>query len=226
MRQSGIYKLIWKEPGYFYYGQSIYLEERKRQHFSRMSKNKHYNRKIQRVYNKHGLPEFIIIELCEHDKLDKLEQYYIDKYINDNKCCNVSPSSCSVRGLKWSNESRKRGSEAAKKRITTDETRKRLSEVVRKRYADGFKAIGLKGKDNGFYKKKHDLVTKLIMSQKKQGMYIGGSNPKAVLILNTETGIFYETIREAAKAQTKYTESTVGAKIKNKKKNNLSFIVV
>ena len=95
---------------------------------------------------------------------------------------------------------------------------------MNKRYADGFKVIGLKGKDNGFYKKKHDLVTKLIMSQKKQGIYLGGNNPKAILILNTETGIFYETIREAAKTQTRYKEYTVGQKIKNKKKNNLSFI--
>lgn len=168
MKQSGIYKLEWKESGYYYYGQSINLKERKIQHLTRIRKNKHYNKMIQNVSNKYGLPEFIIVEFCEHDKLDELEQYYIDKFIGDNKCCNVSPSSYSVRGLKWSDESRRRGSEAAKKRITTDETRRRLSEVVRKRYADGFKVIGLKGKDNGFYKKKHDLITKLIMSQKNK----------------------------------------------------------
>lgn len=226
MKQSGIYKLEWKESGYYYYGQSINLKERKVQHLTKIRKNKHYNKMIQSVSNKYGLPEFIVVEFCEHDKLDELEQFYIDKYIKEHNCCNVSPSSYSVRGLKWSDESKKRASNSAKGRVITDETRKNLSMAVRKRYADGFKVIGLKGKDNGFYKKKHDLITKLIMSQKKQGIYLGGNNPKAILILNTETGIFYETIREAAKTQTRYKEATVGAKIKNKKKNNLSFIAV
>lgn len=216
----------WKESGYFYYGQSINLKERQVQHFTKIRKKKHYNRMIQNVSNKYGLPEFTIIEFCGHEKLDELEQMYITLHIKNEKCCNISPTSHSVRGLKWSDESKRRASNSAQGRVISDETKEKYRAIMYKRYADGWMPPRMDGKHNNFYKKKHDLITKIIMSQKKEGMYFGGNNPKAILVLNTETGIFYDTIREAAKTQTRYKEYTVSQKIKNKKKNNLSFIAV
>jgi group I intron endonuclease len=224
MKQSGIYKLEWKDSGYYYYGQSVNLKERKVQHFTKIRKQKHCNKVIQRISDKYGLPEFIIIELCEYDKLDEIEQGYINFHISNKKCCNLSPTASSNRGYKWSEESKKKISEIAKNRVVSDETKEKARIQMNKRYASGYKVIGLKGVDNGFYKKKHDLATRLIMSQKKEGKYLGGNNPKAKLVLNVETGIFYETVKLATDSQVKYKEGTIYKYLNNYKKNKTSFI--
>ena len=47
----------------------------------------------------------------------------------------------------------------------------------------------------------------------------------AKLVLNTENGVYYKSIKEAAKFYGKYSEQNIGQKILGKIKNNTPFIL-
>ncbi len=53
----------------------------------------------------------------------------------------------------------------------------------------------------------------------------GSLNAGAKMVLNRETGIFYECIKEAAET-INFDKSTLAKKLKGKRKNNTSFILV
>lgn len=195
---SGIYKIHWPEYGYFYYGQSVNLIARKHSHFSCLKRGKHPNVTIQRLYDKYGLPEFDVIEYCDIELLDTKEQYWIDSGIKNRSCCNMSPTASSHRGIKRSSETKERIRQAKIGTIMSDEYKEKKRVEMLKRYENGWRPKTLKGKKNPFYKKKHDLITKMIMSQKKIGIYDLDKNPRAVMVVNIETGIFYGSIKEAA----------------------------
>jgi hypothetical protein len=52
---------------------------------------------------------------------------------------------------------------------------------------------------------------------------MGGKNPNAKLVLNTETGIFYDSMSCAFKSQTKYSETAFRAKLNGQNKNNTNY---
>ncbi len=223
---SGIYILEWKERGYFYYGQSYQLSKREGEHFRAFRRGNHFNKRLQRTYNKYGYPKYIIVEYCEVDKLDEREQVYISANFHKKECCNLSPTASGQRGIKRSLKTREKIRQAKIGTTQSDEQKENSRQLMLARYATGWSPPRNKGKKNGFYKKKHDLITKILMSQMKQGVYDGGKNPRAKLVLNTETGIFYETMREATKSQTKYKEGTIMGKLSKRKNNNTNFILV
>lgn len=81
MITCGIYKIINVKNKKFYIGSSINIEKRKYHHINSLRKDKHFNRHLQRAFNKYGEEwfEFSIIEKeVELDKLTEREQYYID----------------------------------------------------------------------------------------------------------------------------------------------------
>jgi hypothetical protein len=51
----------------------------------------------------------------------------------------------------------------------------------------------------------------------------GGKNPNAKLVLNTETGVFYDSMSMALKSQTKYSETAFRAKLNGQNKNNTNY---
>lgn len=65
-----------------YIGQSINIKNRFSCYKSALNKNSHYNEKLQEDFNKYGIEsfEFGVLEECNREDLDKLEQYYIKKY--------------------------------------------------------------------------------------------------------------------------------------------------
>jgi hypothetical protein len=66
----------------------------------------------------------------------------------------------------------------------------------------------------------HSSLSKAKISESKKGIFKGG---KAVTVLNTETGIFYESISEAARAHG-YNRFSLWNMLSNRYKNNTSFI--
>lgn len=52
---------------------------------------------------------------------------------------------------------------------------------------------------------------------------MGGKNPNAKLVLNSETGIFYDSMSMAFNSQTKYKESAFRAKLSGQNKNNTNY---
>ena len=77
----GIYAIKNKENGKVYVGKSeISLEKRKEQHFKLLVKNNHYNKYLQRAYNRNPASfEFEVIERCDLKTCNEREIFWIDK---------------------------------------------------------------------------------------------------------------------------------------------------
>lgn len=82
MKTCGIYAVVVDNYRYMYIGQSKNIEKRTSDHLSLLRQGKHYNTKMQNVFNKYGESsfEFILIEKCERNKLNEREQCYIFVY--------------------------------------------------------------------------------------------------------------------------------------------------
>jgi len=136
MKQSGIYKIINKVNNKFYVGSSRNLRRRKRDHFSELKKNIHFNKHLQGAWNKYGGEnfEFKIIEnvlLEDKDskkiisaKLQSREQIYINNVLSENKstinhslCYNISIDASKPP----SSHNSKRGKKIARKRKLNNE---------------------------------------------------------------------------------------------------------
>jgi group I intron endonuclease len=79
----GIYGLVNTIDRKIYVGSAIDLEQRRRNHFSELNRNVHYNVYLQRAVNKYGIEnfEFKVLELVEEKtKLIEREQYWMDCY--------------------------------------------------------------------------------------------------------------------------------------------------
>lgn len=89
MKTCGIYAIVVGNYQYMYVGQSINIEKRLQNHLSLLRAGKHYNTKMQNVFNKYGEKCFYtnIVEQCDCLKLNEREQYYILNYgtfVDDN----------------------------------------------------------------------------------------------------------------------------------------------
>lgn len=74
----GIYKLKFNSDA-FYIGQSINIEKRYRDHLSQLKSDKS-NFKMLEEFSKWGNPTLYILEDCEMQDLDPVEEYYITKF--------------------------------------------------------------------------------------------------------------------------------------------------
>jgi group I intron endonuclease len=63
-----------------YIGQSQDIHSRYSRHIREMTKNTHYNYKIQEAFNKYGVPELDIIEACQVSELTSKEMFWIDEF--------------------------------------------------------------------------------------------------------------------------------------------------
>lgn len=76
---SGIYQLKNIANGKLYVGQTKNFSNRKKSHLKSLKNGTHYNRYLQRSYNKYGQDFFVfeIIERCEVELLNERERYWI-----------------------------------------------------------------------------------------------------------------------------------------------------
>lgn len=122
---TGIYKIINKINGKIYIGSAVDIETRWRRHKHDLNKNQHQNILLQRSWIKYWSVnfEFVILKICEREKLLENEQYYINNLKPDY---NLAPTAGNSLGVKHSEETKKRMSEA-KKRMT-DKTKQLMSQ--------------------------------------------------------------------------------------------------
>jgi group I intron endonuclease len=108
MKKSGIYEIVNIQNNKKYIGSAVNLELRQSQHFSKLRKNYHENRHLQRAYNKYGEEQFVFNILEEVDSPELLverEQYHIDKYTFEN-LYNIRIEASSNFGFKHSDETK------------------------------------------------------------------------------------------------------------------------
>lgn len=95
MKISGIYKIqsIIK-PERIYIGSSICIAKRWNLHLEQLKKDIHYNKKLQRHFNKYGEVDLIFSILlgCDKNSLLKVEQFFIDSYRPYFNNCKIAGS--------------------------------------------------------------------------------------------------------------------------------------
>ena len=193
--KSGIYKIYWPQNGRFYFGQSRNLHGRKRMHVSDMRRGFHQNEILQNCFNKYGLPKFYCVVLCNPKLLNDVEQVFITIHAANKKCCNI----CLAPNNLVMAESTKLKISALKKNTTLSESHKnRISNGLLEAYKNGRPKPDLNGVNNPFFNKNHSQKSKDAMALSKSKMYLGAANPRARLLIDITTGVYYETIDEAS----------------------------
>ncbi len=76
----GIYRIVNTITGHSYIGSTNDFKTRKNRHFYLLSKNKHFNYKLQQAYNTYGKNalRFETIVICSQELLFKKEQIFLD----------------------------------------------------------------------------------------------------------------------------------------------------
>ena len=79
---AGIYKIQNTIDNKVYIGQSINCETRFQHHLKTLKGNYHYNKYLQRAWNKYGESKFTfeIIEECTEEQLNERELFWINQY--------------------------------------------------------------------------------------------------------------------------------------------------
>lgn len=103
-RQSGIYSIKCTN-GAVYIGQSVDIAKRCRLHWASLVKGSHYNKRLQRCFNKYGADSlcFAVEELCGKEILNTKEQEWIDRQ-DLSMLLNCAPVAVSPGGVKRSRE--------------------------------------------------------------------------------------------------------------------------
>jgi len=130
-QKSGIYSITNILNNKVYYGSSVNCVRRWSEHKTALIHDKHYNIHLQRAWNKYGKSNFRfdVVENVSADQLQIVEQQYLD-FTNTFSMWtyNISKSVAHTnRGIKFSDESRRKMSIASKKRKPSDETKLKMS---------------------------------------------------------------------------------------------------
>lgn len=203
----GIYKIT-SPTGRVYIGQSTDIDYR----FSSYKKLK--CKPQLRIYNsfmKYGVDNHIfeIVEECSIESLNERERYWQDFYNVLGKgglnCLLVSTGSLqrvlsdemklkisnSLTGFRHTEESRAKISKGLTGRPVSEETRRKLSESNKNKHQSPETAIKISKALRG-RKIPREVIEKRSKSQS------GASHYKAKVIVNTQNGVFYDCITEAA----------------------------
>jgi group I intron endonuclease len=148
---GGIYRIVIDRPdGHkkFYIGQSRYFGVRKKEHLKSLLKGTHYNKPLQRAFDRYGASavSFEIVLVCspQRELLSLYEQIILDSYrpqtiYNIKRLCVDSPlglkqtpetkarKSAALRGMKRTAEEIAKSSLARTGKKRSDETRLRMS---------------------------------------------------------------------------------------------------
>ena len=130
----GIYKITNIITNLIYIGSAVNLQQRYYDHVQSFRDNRHYNKHLQRAWNKYGEEnfKFEILEVIEDKiKLLEREQHYLDQYPKDQKY-NMRVKASSNLGIKYPPEYSAAISKRMSGRIVSEETRQKISEARKK----------------------------------------------------------------------------------------------
>lgn len=138
MNRSGVYQILNTVNNKCYVGSASNLRKRKNDHLCALRRGLHYNKRLQRSWNKHGENsfDFVVIEFVDDkNELLKREQFWIDTLDATNMAhgYNNSPTAGSNLGWKATEEMRARNSAAHIGKKPTPQAREKMSIAQRKR---------------------------------------------------------------------------------------------
>ena len=196
-RKSGIYYILNILQNKIYIGSSVNVIKRMSQHKNSLCKNNHYNKYLQKSWNKYGEGsfDFGILEKAKNQNLIEIEQKYIDHYKSfiPKYGYNMNPAAEGRFGAKHS-----------------EETKKRLSE------------IGM-GKTPWNKGKSFSEEVKRKMSETKKGKKVSKETRRKMSISQKGRKYSEETRRKMSESQ-KGNKNAIGCKRTKKQKAHLSRI--
>lgn len=130
MKTSCIYVIENLDNHKLYVGQTIDFAARKSSHLSSLRRGKAANKYLQRSFDKYGEEQFDfrILELCDPEKLDEREIYWIETLDTYNNGYNMNKGGGGIRGYHFTDEQKKHLSESLKGRIISDVARQHMKE--------------------------------------------------------------------------------------------------
>jgi len=212
--EPGIYLITCTANGKTYVGSTQSFRQRWRTHLRKLKCGYHPNRYLQNTFDKYGEStfQFSIIECCPVDTVLEREQYYLDAL---NPPLNLSPDAYSTRGIKHTDEQRRKSSEAHKKTTKRGSEHhlygKKASPETLKRMSDSRKGLQL----NEETKEKAQIKMKQTMKERYGGApqrrKVNQIDPLTKEVLAT-----YESMKEASKA-VGVTQTLIGNVCANKR---------
>jgi len=230
-KTCGIYEIRSRiYPDRVYIGSSINIMYRWRKHREGLINGNHHNKKLQQHYNKYGSNDLsykIIVE-CPEDSLVDYEQFFMDA---SSAYFNLAPADRCLLGfgrIPWNK---------GLKNPYTPETISRMSDSARKRHhpkgneilESTRRKIGDSKRGNRYnvgHKHTEESINKMKASKMGKGnaMY-GKTTHNAKMVINLETGIFYDSIIKAA-LSAGIPAYSLGRALKNPLKNKTKFMLV
>lgn len=135
---TGVYAIRCRANGKVYIGSTtLSFVQRWNSHRSQLDHGRHANRYLQAAWDRHGADafEFMAVEVCDPGMCIQREQSWIDRLQAADRIFgyNIRTRAENNLGLKYSEESRRRLSEAVKGRKASVETRAKLSAIAKAR---------------------------------------------------------------------------------------------
>lgn len=142
--KSGIYLIKNIINNKVYIGSASNINKRWSRHKKDLVKGKHHSCLLQRAWDKYGEQNFkfeVIEEVSNPEHLLSYEQVYLDYYksYHNNKGYNIHKIAYSAYGIKRSEETKKKMSEANKGRKHNEETKKKIGEASKNRMTEEHK---------------------------------------------------------------------------------------
>lgn len=233
MNTCGIYAIIVNDYSYMYIGQSKNIEKRIANHKYMLKANKHYNVKMQNIYNKYGKDSFSyeIIEACNENKLNERETYYIFEYgtnVHENPSfgLNLTSGGEGLKSYKQTADEKKRRNISREKYIRENpyfykkvgESIKNAyceNEELRRKQSKNMKALHKNEKYHSHYLEvRHSEEYRKKQSEKHKGFHVSDetkakiskANGKKVLC---ENGMIFDSARKA----NEYIKETYGLSV-------------
>lgn len=221
----GIYKIT-SPSNRVYIGQSIDIERR----FKKYKNNCNTQTKLKRSFNKYGFDKhtFEIVEECDLSILNERERYWQEYYDVLNGGLNSRLTETKDKSGRLSQETKDKISKNRKgKRVgaipwntgieLSDEHKAKISKVT-------------KGENNPMYGKNHSEETKAKISEANKGRkHTEEANAKKTglskIVLDTQTGVFYNSATEAA-FYYDINESTLRGYLQGRRTNKTNLIWV
>ena len=233
---AGIYKIINTRNNKCYIGSTVDLYKRANQHYNQLIKNKHVNKYLQASFNKNKDYFKISLEFPIYDKtvcdadIRLIEQYFILKYdaLNENNGYNICEEKYKSR--KFPTEVvRKIAKKLMKPLIMYNVKTGHVYETERSQNG-GAQAVKRRSICNGCFVFRPDSFS--IENLKTSFLKLNSrthvkhkSSTKKKKILNLETGIYYDTAKEAAIANGVNTDVLYKKLKENKIYKNLKCLV-
>lgn len=127
---SGIYAIKQRYSGKAYYGSSVNMPMRKRQHLYKLRRGTHSNRHLQSAWDLYGEEAFVfeVVSEVAVEQLLAIEQDYLDANVGGYNVAKNAESA--ALGLKWSVVSRQRFSASRRGRSLTEAHKRALSQAA------------------------------------------------------------------------------------------------